>query len=88
MNSKVEASSDRFILVHRGDEELASGSEYNPSEHLTVSISDAKNQYVYEAIGGAEFQKGGCEGRRIANKPKAVLVMPADGGGTIRIVAG
>ena len=88
MNSIVEASDSRIIRVYRGGEELSSGSNYHPSEALSVSISDTNNQYVYEAVGGAVFEKGGCDGKRIANKPRATLVMPASGLGEIKIVAG
>lgn len=48
-------------------------------ESLTVSISDAKKQYVYEVTGGAKFEKGGCGGKRISNLPKVVLKMPVAG---------
>ena len=47
---------------------------------MTVSISEAKNQYVYEVSdGGAKFERGGCDGIRVADKPKATLVMPPKG---------
>lgn len=88
MNNLVEASDDRFIRVFRGDEMLTSGSIYHHSESLTVSISDSHNQFVYEAIGGAVFDKGGCDGKRVANKPQAILKMPKSGDETISIVAG
>ena len=88
MNSVVESSDSRIIRVYRGEEELTSGSAYHPSEALSVGISDTNNQYVYEAIGGAIFEKGGCDGKRIANKPRATLSMPASGLGPIKIVAG
>ena len=88
MNNKVEASDERSIRVFRGDEELLSGSKYLLAESLTVSISDPSNQYVYEAVGGAVFLKGGCSGRRIANKPEVTLVMPTAGDEEIKIVAG
>ena len=88
MNNLVEASDDRFIRVFRGEEMLTSGSIYHHSESLTVSISDSHNQFVYEAIGGAVFDKGGCSGKRVANKPQATLKMPTSGDETISIVAG
>lgn len=88
MNNLVEASDSRNVRVYRGGDELTTGDAYHPSETLTVSINDTTKQYVYEANGGATFEKGGCGGKRIANKPKAVLVMPAAGVGEIKIVAG
>lgn len=88
MNNLVEASDERFIRVFRGEEQLTSGSIYHHSESLTVSISDAHNQFVYEAIGGAIFDRGGCDGKRVANKPQAILKMPTSGDETISIVAG
>ena len=80
MNNKAVASEERFVRVFRGIKELKSGDVYQPSESLTVSISEAKGQHVYEVSdGGARFENGGCEGRRIADKPKVTLVMPAKG---------
>ena len=80
MNNKAVASDERYVRVFRGTNELKSGDVYQPSESLTISISDTKPQYVYEVSeGGAKFEKGGCEGRRIADKPKVTLVMPAKG---------
>lgn len=88
MNNKVEASDDRFIRVFRGDEELMSGSRYHHSELLTVSISNTHDQFVYEALGGAIFEKGGCDGKRVADKPQALLKMPISGEENVRVVAG
>jgi hypothetical protein len=34
---------------------------------------------VYEVTGGANFEKGGCGGKRISNLPKVVLKMPVAG---------
>ena len=83
MNNKAVASDERYVRVFRGTNELKSGDVYQPSESLTISISDTKPQYVYEVSeGGAKFEKGGCEGRRIADKPKVTLVMPAKGTAT------
>ena len=80
MNNKAVASDERYVRVYRGTKELKSGDVYLPSESLTISINDAKPQYVYEVSdGGAKFEKGGCEGRRIADKPKVTLNMPAKG---------
>ena len=83
MNNKAVASEERFVRVFRGTKELKSGDVYQPSESLTVSINEVKGQHVYEVSeGGATFEKGGCEGRRIADKPKVTLVMPAKGAAT------
>ena len=80
MNNKAVASEERYVRVFRGTKELKSGDVYQPSESLTISINEAKHQYVYEVSeGGAKFEKGGCEGRRIADKPKVTLNMPAKG---------
>jgi hypothetical protein len=79
MNNAVVASDERTVKVFRGTEELVSGSIYHHSESLTVSISDTHDQYLYEATGGAKFEKGGCEGKRIADKKQAILKMPLTG---------
>ncbi|RYG63556.1 hypothetical protein EON64_15705 [archaeon] len=76
MNEEVTQSDDRVIEVYRGNEQLQSGASYTPGEALTVKISDAQKEYVFEAWGGATFTGGGCAGRRIANKPSAEIVMP------------
>eukprot|EP01031_Cornospumella_fuschlensis_P040683 gene40683-49602_t len=76
MNEEVILSEDRVIEVYRGAEQLQSGAEYVSGETLTVKISDTQKEYVFEAWGGAKFTGGGCEGRRIANKPSAEIVMP------------
>ena len=88
MNNAVVASDERTVKVFRGTEELVSGSIYHHSESLTVSISDTHDQYLYEATGGAKFEKGGCEGKRIADKKQAILKMPLTGEDDIKIVAG
>lgn len=88
MNNAVVASDERVLKVFRGTEELVSGSVYHHSESLTVSISDTHDQFLFEAIGGAKFEKGGCEGKRIADKKQAVLKMPLSGEDEIKIVAG
>lgn len=88
MNNAVVASDERTVKVFRGTEELVSGSIYHHSESLTVSISDTHDQYLYEATGGAKFEKGGCEGKRIADKKQAILKMPLTGDDDIKIVAG
>lgn len=79
MNAEVTASEDRHPLVFRGEEELHSGDFYIPGEVLDVRISDAKPQFVFEVEGpeSAQFTGGGCDGTRIANKPRVELNMPS-----------
>lgn len=78
MNAEVTASTDRSVLVYRGDQQLQSGDFYVPGELLTVKISDTKPQYVLEVSGPATAQLtgGGCDGTRLANKAAAELALP------------
>lgn len=78
MNAEVTASTDRAVLVYRGDQQLRSGDFYVPGELLTVKISDTKPQYVLEVAGPATAQLtgGGCDGARLANKATAELALP------------
>jgi hypothetical protein len=79
MNAEVTASEDRHLLVFRGEEEIHSGDFYIPGEVLDVRVSDAKPQFVFEVEGpeSAQFTGGGCDGTRIANKPRVELNMPS-----------
>jgi hypothetical protein len=88
MNNKAENSDERRIRVYRGNTELSSGDAYVPTETLTVSISDPKDQYVYEVSPNAKFERGGCNGQRIADRPKVTLHLPDIGKGSVEIVAG
>jgi hypothetical protein len=85
MNEDVILSESRIVEVYRGKTALKSGEDsYQPGEKLTVKISDASNQYVYEVNGKmtknnkhkVEFSGGGCDGKRIANKPSVELSIP------------
>lgn len=80
MNAEVTASDERTVLVFRGEQELHSGDVYVPGEVLEVRVSDSKPQYVLEVIGpaSAQFTAGGCDGTRIANKPRAELNLPIE----------
>jgi hypothetical protein len=80
MNQPVVDSTDYNIEVYRGEIKLSTGDEYIAGETLTVVIDgpeSKRTQFVLEATGGARFEHGGCEGRRISDKKKAFLTMPA-----------
>jgi hypothetical protein len=75
MNAEVFESPDRAVRVLRGNTELKNGDTYTPGEVLTVQITDSSPQYLFEVSAG-KFEKGGCDGVRIANKPSTSLTMP------------
>jgi hypothetical protein len=74
MNEEAIQSDERSISVFRNDEQLEDNSKYSPGETLTVKISMSKNS-VFETE-NAKFEKGGCDGTRIANKASANLLLP------------
>jgi hypothetical protein len=92
MNEEVRESDSRVIEVFRENKKLESNRDtFIPGEILTVRISDAGNQYVFEISGNeeAKFAKGGCKGKRIADKPKAQLSLPTSNThDPVKIVAG
>jgi hypothetical protein len=92
MNEEVRESDSRVIEVFRENKKLESNHDaFIPGEILTVRISDAGNQYVFEVTGNeeAKFVKGGCKGKRIADKPKAQLSLPTSNThDPVKIVAG
>ncbi len=45
-------------------------------ESLTVTLSNTNNQYLIETA-NAKIEKGGCDGRRVANKNNVIVVMPS-----------
>jgi len=91
MNADVFLSSDRTVRVFRGDVELLPSRNnesvlyYNAGESLSIRVSDSKPQYVYETSKPATFEGGGCQGLRLANKPKATLLIPPDASQNISI---
>jgi hypothetical protein len=90
MNEEVIESTERCVEVYRATHRLESGSSYVPGEELTLKINDTLNQYVFDVSGGAVLANGGCEGRRVANRPSVGLTMPLDPPkkGQVSIVAG
>jgi hypothetical protein len=79
MNEEVQLSDDRHIEVFRDSQPLTSNKDsFILGEVLTVKVSNPLNQYVYEISGNSEakFLKGGCEGKRIADKPQVILQAP------------
>lgn len=75
MNADVLESDERVLTVFRENEQLQTNAAFFPGDMLQVKISESKNEYVYE-VENAEFDGGGCEGTRIANKPIATLLLP------------
>jgi hypothetical protein len=79
MNEEVQLSDDRHIEVFRDSQPLISNKDaFILGEVLTVKVSNPLNQYVYEISGNSEakFLKGGCKGKRIADKPQVILQAP------------
>ena len=87
MNNRVITSNERSVHIYRDGVELSSGDAYIPTETLTVSISEAKDQYVYEITNG-HFERGGCNGLRIADRPKVLWHLPDIGTGKVEITVG
>ena len=79
MGSSVKTSTTRTVSVLRNGVALASGANYVPGESLTVTISSASNEFVYQTDTG-KFVGGGCTGSvRIAGSATATLTAPASG---------
>lgn len=80
MGSEAKFSAKRTIRVYRdeGRTMLDSGTEYIPGEMLLVVLFGPEErgiQFVFEAE-NAVFEKGGCDGKRIANVKVAKLIAP------------
>ena len=94
MGSAAVLSEEMLINVYRdnGAVELHSGDKYVPGEELIVVLHGPEQtgmQFVFEAT-NAVFNKGGCDGTRVANTKSAVLKLPIDASttSTVDIIAG
>jgi hypothetical protein len=92
MNEEVQLSEERHIEVFRDSQRLTSDKDsFILGEVLTVKVDNPLNQYVYEVSGNSEakFLKGGCKGKRIADKPQVILQTPeTNNNDPINIVVG
>lgn len=92
MNNEVVVDDTRWIKVYRDNIELNSSSEYVLGETLKVSISNTKNQFIFETTPNGRFINGECDGRRtiadnsLIKMPSALIGSDSDG--IVRIWAG
>jgi hypothetical protein len=74
-------SDERRLIVFKdkGLTVLKSGDKYYPNDDLYVMLAGTPNkslQFVFEAT-NAVFDKGGCNGRRVANVKSSLLILPS-----------